>query len=51
MSLRISELPSNLERQRAGLGSPTRAVAAAPVAVAEPRPEAVPAQVYSLDCR
>ncbi|XP_022815157.1 protein numb isoform X2 [Spodoptera litura] len=44
MSLRISELPSNLERQRAGLGSPTRAVAAVPVAVAEPRPEAVPAQ-------
>lgn len=25
MSLRISELPSNLERQRAGLGSPPRA--------------------------
>ncbi|CAH0702366.1 unnamed protein product [Spodoptera exigua] len=43
MSLRISELPSNLERQRAGLGSPTRAVAA-PVAVAEPRHEGVPAQ-------
>ncbi|XP_063377555.1 protein numb [Cydia fagiglandana] len=35
MSLRISELPSNLERTRAGLGSPPRA---APVPAAPPAP-------------
>lgn len=38
MSLRISELPSNLERQRAGLGSPPRAAAAAP----SPLPDLAP---------
>lgn len=39
MSLRISELPSNLERQRAGLGSPTRALPPGPAPTSEPKPE------------
>ncbi|CAH2076590.1 unnamed protein product, partial [Iphiclides podalirius] len=48
MSLRISELPSNLERQRLGLGSPPAALpapapapASAP-AVAAPKPDVAP---------
>ncbi|XP_063361061.1 protein numb [Cydia amplana] len=47
MSLRISELPSNLERTRAGLGSPPRAAPAAPPApahAASPAPDTVPEQ-------
>uniref|UniRef100_A0A2A4K8H9 PID domain-containing protein n=1 Tax=Heliothis virescens TaxID=7102 RepID=A0A2A4K8H9_HELVI len=44
MSLRISELPSNLERQRAGLGSPPRGMPAAPQPASEPRPELPPPQ-------
>ncbi|XP_061729853.1 protein numb isoform X2 [Cydia pomonella] len=45
MSLRISELPSNLERTRAGLGSPPRA-APAPAAAhpASPAPDTMLAQ-------
>ncbi|XP_045447562.1 protein numb [Melitaea cinxia] len=42
MSLRISELPSNLERQRLGLGSPD-ALAALPALTAPPALPAVPA--------
>ncbi|KAJ8730722.1 hypothetical protein PYW08_002135 [Mythimna loreyi] len=51
MSLRISELPSNLERQRAGLGSPPRVVPApaAPAPVAPPQPEVPPPQETSAD--
>lgn len=41
MSLRISELPSNLERQRAGLGSPTRALPPAPAPAPAPLPSHV----------
>ncbi|XP_075974145.1 protein numb-like isoform X2 [Anticarsia gemmatalis] len=44
MSLRISELPSNLERQRAGLGSPPRVVPAVPAPAPDQRPEAPPPQ-------
>ncbi|KAM3964210.1 NUMB endocytic adaptor protein [Aphomia sociella] len=40
MSLRISELPSNLERQRAGLGSPTRSMVP-PAPAAAPTPVSV----------
>ncbi|XP_047018835.1 protein numb isoform X2 [Helicoverpa zea] len=47
MSLRISELPSNLERQRAGLGSPPRGVPAQPQPASEPRPELPPPQEAS----
>lgn len=43
MSLRISELPSNLERQRLGLGSPTTALPALPAAPAVPALPAAPA--------
>ncbi|CAH0714496.1 unnamed protein product, partial [Brenthis ino] len=43
MSLRISELPSNLERQRLGLGSPTNNMPALPALPAPPAPPAVPA--------
>ncbi|XP_059046297.1 protein numb isoform X2 [Achroia grisella] len=40
MSLRISELPSNLERQRAGLGSPPRTIG--PLQNASPAPSPLP---------
>lgn len=43
MSLRISELPSNLERQRLGLGSPNNALHALPALPAIPAVPALPA--------
>ncbi|XP_026732652.1 protein numb isoform X2 [Trichoplusia ni] len=57
MSLRISELPSNLERQRAGLGSPPAAAPRAevqpqqPAAVAEADPVAAMCQQLSAGLR
>ncbi|CAH2108381.1 unnamed protein product [Euphydryas editha] len=51
MSLRISELPSNLERQRLGLGSPDAlaALPAPPAPLAHPTPAAPPAHATLPD--
>ncbi|XP_028162036.1 uncharacterized protein LOC114354016 [Ostrinia furnacalis] len=50
MSLRISELPSNLERARAGLASPPRAqpLPAPPALLAKPEPPPAENSITSL---
>ncbi|XP_023936840.1 protein numb isoform X2 [Bicyclus anynana] len=50
MSLRISELPSNLERQRLGLGSPPGALPALPAPPAHsPRPDVQPIEETAIE--
>ncbi|XP_045768303.1 protein numb isoform X2 [Maniola jurtina] len=50
MSLRISDLPSNLERQRLGLGSPPAALPALPALPAvSPRPDVAPIEEKAVE--